>query len=228
MSISNVTGPVAGVGTFEVLLSNTAAPGGASFDVAGFSFELAVSSASGVQFTAADTATITAAYLFDGVGGAAVDPAFTLSLDPFPNTSFAGSDIAFLVPSIMLNPGDVFGLGLISYSVAPNAPPGDVQISFIPAGTSLSDAVGVMVDFETDSSQGIIRVAGAVVPEPTTLALAITAISLTTITSARKPRPREIDARSLIRSFRESRWPHPECGAHSFEVASSSARTGGG
>lgn len=186
MSISNVTGPVAGVGTFEVLLSNTAAPGGTSFDVASFSFELAVSPASGVQFTAADTATISAAYLLDGVGGASVDPTFTLSLDPFPNTSFAGSDTAFLVSSIMLDPGDVFGLGLISYSVGSNAPPGDVQISFVPAGTSLSDAAGGRVNFNTDSRQGVIKVAGAVVPEPSALALAITAISLTTIAGARK------------------------------------------
>ena len=84
MSISNVTGPVAGVGTFEVLLSNTAAPGGASFDVAGFSFELAVSPASGVQFTAADTATLTAAYLFDGVGGAPSIPPSRSRSTPSP------------------------------------------------------------------------------------------------------------------------------------------------
>ena len=186
MSISNVTGPVAGVGTFEILLSNTEPTGGLSYDVASFSFALDVSPLSGVQFTAADTATVSAAYIFDGVGGASIDPTFTLSLDSFPNTSFTGSDTAFLVSSITLNPGDVFGLGLVSYSVASSAPAGDVQISFLTAGTSLSDAAGDMVDFETDSSQGVIRVEGAFVPEPSSLALALTALGLTTICGVRK------------------------------------------
>jgi hypothetical protein len=170
-SLENVTGPTAGVGTFEVLLSNTAAPGGPSFDVASFSFALMISPGSGVQFTDASTSTTSAQYIFAGTGGASVDPGFTLSLDVFPNTSFTGSDSEFTFPSIAVNPGDVFGLGLISYSVGPDASGGDVQVSFIPDGTSLSDASGSGIVFSSDDRGGVIRVRA--VPEPGSLVLAM-------------------------------------------------------
>jgi hypothetical protein len=168
ISIDNVMGPTAGAGTFEVLLTNTELLGGSSFGVASFTFELSVPSGTGVQFTDATTATVGAPYLFEGTGGASVDPGFTLSLDSFPNTGFIGSDTEFTFPSITVDPAQTFSLGLISYAVAANALPGNVPISFVAAGTSLADASGGPIPFNTDSRNGVIPV-----PEPSSLVLAL-------------------------------------------------------
>ncbi len=155
MSVDNVTGPSAGQGTFDVLLTNTNPAGGTSYDVASFSFELSVPAGSGVQFTGANTAFVGPAYIFAGTGGASIDPTFTLSLDSFPTTQFTGSDTEFANPGIAVGPGAVFGLGLISYSVFPQTPASDVPISFVLAGSSVSDPSGAAItDFQTDSSNG--------------------------------------------------------------------------
>jgi hypothetical protein len=191
MSLDHVTGPTGGLGTFEVFLTNTEPAGGQSFDVAGFSFELMLPSASGVEFTGANTATVGAPYLFDGTGGASIDPTFTLSLDSFPNTHLAGSDAEFAFPSITVNPGDVFGLGFITYSVAPNAPGSDEPITFISAGTSLSDAAGAGIDFSSDTQRGVIHVRGGAVPEPGSLVLAATALGMMLLTRTFRYRPNE-------------------------------------
>src|SRR5262245_57483909 len=174
ISIANLAGPTGGTGTFEVLLSNTDPPGGLGFEVAGFSFALSVPEGSGVEFTSADTAPLSAPYLFDGIGVGSIDPSFTLSLDPFPNTSFGGSDVAFAVPSITVHPGAVFGLGFIGYSVIPGAPGGTVQVSFDAVGTSLSDPSGNPIDFTTNASGGAIRISA--VPEPNSLVLVATSL----------------------------------------------------
>jgi hypothetical protein len=169
VSIANLTGPTAGAGTFEVLLSSTGSPGGLAFDVVSFSFGLSVPAGSGVVFTAADTATLSAPYLFAGVGIGSIDPGFQLSPDGFPNRSFTAADVALAVPSVTLHPGDVFGLGFIGYSVIPGGPGGTVQVSFDAVGTSLSDPSGNAISFTTDASGGAIRISA--VPEPNSLTL---------------------------------------------------------
>jgi hypothetical protein len=174
LSIANLSGPTAGAGTFEVLLSSTESPGGLDFDIASFSFGLNVPSGSGVEFTGASTATVSAPYLFAGVGIGSVDPGFQLSPDVFPNSGFAGADVALAVPSITVHPGDVFGLGFIRYSVLPGAPGGTVQVSFDPVVTSLSDPSGNPIDFMPDISGGAIRISA--VPEPNSLVLLATAL----------------------------------------------------
>ena len=123
MSIDDVTGPTVGLGTFEVLLSNTEPSGGQSFDVASFSFQLMVPSSSGIQFTGATTSTSGASYIFDGTGERSIDPSFTLSPDPFPNAGFSGSDTEFTFASINVAPGDTFGLGFVFYAVQPGTRP---------------------------------------------------------------------------------------------------------
>jgi hypothetical protein len=173
MSLDNLTGPTAGQGTFEVLLTNTVSTVGQSFDVASFSFQLMLPSASGVQFTSATSATASHPYIFAGTGGASVDPNFTLSLDSFPNTGFAGSDTEFTFASITVDPGTTFGLGLISYQVGANAPAGDVAIAFVALGTSLTDAVGAPIAFATDDRNGVIPISGSAVPEPSSLLVAL-------------------------------------------------------
>jgi len=174
MSIEDLTGPTGGAGTFEVLLTSTEAVGGQSFDVAAFSFQLTVPTTAGVQFTAGSTATVAARYLFDGTGTATFDPRFTLANVPPPSNTVVGSDTEWTYSSITVGPGDVYSLGLISYSVAPNAPSADVQISFIPPGTSLAGESGG-IDFTSDAAAGVIHVA---VPEPSSLVLAAGALGI--------------------------------------------------
>jgi hypothetical protein len=167
MSLADVTGPTAGAGTIEVLLADTDSPASQPYDVASFSFEVAVSPASGVQFMGATTATTDAPYIFEGTGEASID---------LPNTDVTGSDTEFTYPSIAVGPGVTFGLGLISYEVIPGAPAGDVPISFIPFGTSLSDALGGPITFGTDDQDGVIHIAGNAVPEPSGLRIAFGAV----------------------------------------------------
>jgi hypothetical protein len=189
MSLDNVTGPSAGTGTFEVWLTNTNLLGGDTYDVAAFSFELSLPTGSGVQFTSATTSTVGATYLFQGTGGASIDPSFTLSLDSFPNSSFSGSDTEFTYPSIPVGPGASFGLGFVSYAVSPQAMPGDVQISFISDGTSVSDANGLSIPgFRSDDSQGIIHINGgnATVPEPSSFILMSAGILLAVMAGCRR------------------------------------------
>jgi hypothetical protein len=167
ISVENLTKPASGAGTFEFLLIDTDPSGSPAYNVAGFSFELSVPSSSGIQFTAATTSTLSATYIFDGT--ATLDPSFELSLGTFPTTDVAGSDSEFTYPSIAVGPGATFAFGLISYSVAPDAPAGDIQISFISAGTSLSDTYGKPIAFTPDDSGGVIHIAGSAVPEPSTI-----------------------------------------------------------
>lgn len=179
MSIEALTGPTGGAGTFEVLLTSTEAAGGQSFNVTAFSFQLTVPTTAGVQFTAGSTATVAAPYLFDGTGTPTGDPTtFTLADVPPPNTTVTGSDAEWTYRSIAVAPEAVFSLGLISYSVGPSAPGGDVPISFISSGTSLSDASGTGIVLTTDDHAGVIHITGSAVPEPSSLVLVASAIGM--------------------------------------------------
>jgi hypothetical protein len=192
MSLGNMTGPTAGEGTFEVLLTNTDPAGGATFSVAAFSFELSVPVSSAVQFTGANTDTVSAPYLFNGIGQGSIDPSFTLSLDPFPNTGFTGSDSTFPLVDIPIDRGQSFGLGLISYAIIPGAPSGQVQVTFVDFGTSLATAGESPVVFTTDDRGGAITIAGPAVPEPSTLVMAAMSVALVALSRrlCRKSRQR--------------------------------------
>ena len=167
MSIGDYEQTSALSGTFEVTLSNTDPT---TYYVAGFSFELMLPSSSGIQFTGASTATVANPYIFNGTGSATIDPGFVFSYDSFPNTSFTASDTEFTYSSIAIASGSSFGLGLVSYTISPNAPPGSVPISFVSDGTSLSDADGNAISFTTQG--GSIR--ANAIPEPSSFVLLIT------------------------------------------------------
>lgn len=147
-----------GTGAFDVILLSD----GGTFLVAGFSLELSVPSVSGVMFTDVTTST-SDAYLF----GTLQAPPF--SFDTFPNQDFSASDFDLTAPgSVTVNPGDVFGLAHVTYSVDPKAPGGPVIVSLVPAGTSLSDDIGDPIAITT--LDGTIRIPPAV-PEPPSLVL---------------------------------------------------------
>jgi hypothetical protein len=69
--------------------------------------------------------------------------------------------------------GATVGSGFVSYTVAPQASPGDVQISFVSYGTSVYDAMGMPITLQTDDASGIIHInGGPAVPEPSSRLLA--------------------------------------------------------
>ena len=70
---------------------------------------------------------------------------------------------------VTLNPGDLFGLAHVTYSVDSGAPAGPVVVSLVPAGTSLSDNNGGPVSFTT--SNGTITISTTSVPEPSSIVL---------------------------------------------------------
>jgi PEP-CTERM motif len=181
LTVESSTTPVGGVGSFDVLLSNT---GATSFQVAFFSVELSVPTASGVKFTAANTSTTMASYIF----GTLQSPPF--SFDNFPNTSFTVSDSPQSAPGfVTLTAGEVVGLEHVTYSVAAGTPTGPIIVSIddIGGGTALSDLSGALVPFTP--TNGTITVTLASVPEPSSLVLLATAlIGTTTVVRARRGR----------------------------------------
>jgi hypothetical protein len=131
----NVTVPPGASGTFELDLLNPTS-NTQTFQVAGFQFELRVPAGSGVQFTDATTATVSATYIF--AGNSVADTLFGGSLitsppPPPPTNDLHGFDTV-LAPGTFttLKPGDVYGLGLISFSVDASAGSGKVPIAIIP------------------------------------------------------------------------------------------------
>ena len=158
-------------GSFDVNLVDTDLPGSAAYQFSGFNFELSVPAASGVTFTDAGFNTTTP-YIFNG-NSFDEENGSPLSVDmngnsPFPTQDFIASDVAADAPYYTaVSPGDTFGLGHISYAVAPGTTLGPVTVSFesIGGGTSLSDPKGMAIPFTTQN--GTIIVADvSPTPEP--------------------------------------------------------------
>ena len=143
---TNVTAGSAGALELDLLnpSSNTQ-----SFNVAGFQFELQVPGGSGVLFTNATTSTTAESYIFAGnsianshLGGSLLISA----LPPSGTSDLLGADTVMTPGSYTtLNPGNSFGLGLISFTVSAAAS-GIVPVSIIPfdintapSGTLISD-----------------------------------------------------------------------------------------
>jgi PEP-CTERM motif len=161
-----------GTGSFDVTLQNT----GGTFQIAGFSVELSVPAGSGVSFTGVTVDTVAAPYLFVTLQS----PPFTF--DTFPTQDFSATDFDLTTPGfITSNPDDHFGLAHVTYQVAFGAPGGDVTVSLVPAGTSLSDpnADGIPATLEG----GSISIAGAI-PEPSSLVLLGLGASLVAVARA--------------------------------------------
>ena len=138
---------------------------------------------SGVLFTNATTSTTAATYIFAGnsIANSLFGGSLIVSPPPPPATSdLLGFDtVATSGTFTTLNPGNSFGLGLISFTVGASAASGTVPVSIIPFdmntapnGTLISDNQGGSIPFTT--SNGTITIhAGTVVPEPSTFTLTI-------------------------------------------------------
>lgn len=181
MAVDTIQGPTGGVGSFEVSLTNT---GPSDVTVGGFSIQLNVGA--GVQFTGVSTATAANPYIFLGTGTGSVDPNFKFSTDTFPNSSFTASDTEWADPTngIKVTSGAVFGLALVTYSVVDPYLSGDVPISFLFPGTSLSDPNSVSLTFNTQG--GVIHLRG--VPEPSSVAMTVIGFAAIALVRIRRRR----------------------------------------
>jgi hypothetical protein len=160
MSVIHSSASPGGTGSFDVVLIDADAPGSATHPVNAFSVELTVPGTSGIKFTAADVNTTAAPYIF----GTLQTPPFTF--DTFPTTDVTVADFDPPGASTPIGPGQEFGLGHLSYSVAPGTPLGLVAVSFVAAGTSLTDPNGNPIAFSASTDGSI-----SVVPEPSALVL---------------------------------------------------------
>lgn len=198
ISAPDITGAPGSSGEFQVLLTNTNPSGGASYNVAGDSFELYLDNANGrVLFTnVAIPGAGSAPYIYsvstaDQLG----IPLYTEPNNPFPTNVFTAGDSGYFVKGgypgyTTVNPGDVYALGLVSYSIAPTASPGGppIAIDFVGIGTStsLSDENGNPIAFSTTAGSVTIT---AVTPEPSSWVLATTAVGIFVLSRVRRRRP---------------------------------------
>jgi hypothetical protein len=168
----NITATAGSTGSFDLLLVNTNPSGGGSFDVAADSLQLSLTGPLTVTFTDVSINTIVP-YIY--VTSGTTQGGGPLSLDTFPNTQFTASDSEFAAPGFRtINPGDVFGLGHVSFAVDSSTPNGvDSIVISSGAATSLSDENGNAIPFSIQN--GSIQVGPSIIPEPAALTQGTTA-----------------------------------------------------
>jgi hypothetical protein len=159
-------------GTFDVLLVNTNAAGGASYEVSGDSLELMLSGAPGFAFTDVTINTIVP-YIYT-VSATTLPGSDPLNFGiTFPNAGFAVGDSDGADPFFRaVNPGDAFGLASVSYTASPSFSGSDtITIANLTAGTSLSDIDGNAIPFTAVNGS----ITASAIPEPSALIQAATA-----------------------------------------------------
>ena len=160
-------------GSFDVLLMDTDPAGTMGYNVAEDNFELTLTGAAGFTFTNA-TINTSITYIFAQSTDAA--SGLPLSTSTFPNTDFIASDTENAPPNYYrtVNPGDVFGLANVSYSVASNASGTDaLTIANVGIASTLTDINGNIIPFTV--TDGAISTFSAI-PEPSTLIQAAAAL----------------------------------------------------
>jgi hypothetical protein len=168
-------------GSFDVVLMNTNAAGGASYGVSIDSLELALSGSAGVVFTDVTINTIVPyIYVVSATTLPGSDPLnFGIT---FPTRGFTVSDADGADPFFQtVNPGDTFGLANVAYTVSPTFSGTDtITIASLNVGTSLSDINGNAIPFTAMNGS----ISTTSIPEPSTLILASSALLIGLGTSA--------------------------------------------
>ena len=162
IEVLNSTASAPGTGSFDVVLTNPSSTPSAA--VAGFSVELTIASPY-INFTAVNTPSN---YLFTSTGSLFGG----LQLDVLSASELLAYDVA-LSGGVALNPGDIYGLMNVTYSVGAGAATGPYSVTIADVGvsTSLSDTIGNSLAFGT--ANGTIQIQGTVTtPEPSSLTVA--------------------------------------------------------
>ncbi len=204
ISAPEITTSAGSTGAFLVLLTDTDPTGSTPYNVAGDQFELTLTGPAGFSFTDVSTDTGGSPYNTPYIYSVSTADQLGLSLsiaptNPFtvPTTDFLAADSGYYQPGgypgyTSLNPGDVYALALVSYSVDATVPMGSVAtIGFNLANTNLSNNLTNSIPFSTAS--GSITI--AMVPEPSTLALGAIAIVVGSLAfgSRRRVRGAKVD-----------------------------------
>jgi hypothetical protein len=172
-------------GVFDVLITNTNAVGGASYDVAGDLVQLSVSGPAGVSFTLASIGTLVDPYIY--VNSGTLNGGGPLSTDTFPNTTFQAIDSEFQSPGFRtIGPGNIFGIVHVGYSITGNAALGLRSLVLGP-NTGLSDINGASIPF-TGTNGSITVTAAPSSPEPSSLLLLASGMGLGLVVYARRKR----------------------------------------
>ena len=161
-------------GSFDLLLVNTNAIGGDSYDVSSDQFVLSLSGPLGISSRASrSTRSGRRALHLRVVGDNAAGRTAALH-GHLPEHPFTGIDAEFASPGFRtVNPGETFGLAHVSYSVSPTAANGIDTITIAPSPLSLLTMVdGTRISFGI--SNGLITV-GVPIPEPWAITQAATA-----------------------------------------------------
>ena len=158
--------------TFDIVVQNTNASSGASYDIGGFNTEVAIQAGSGISFTGIDQNTVDP-YIFSTNGSLTFAGSFT-------NTLASAADISIAPPNFFTTvaPGETYGLAHITLTVDPSVVlPTYIPIQFTSTydpqtqtttfNTLLSDGNGNPLAF-SGPTDGVI----AVVPEPGTMLMA--------------------------------------------------------
>jgi len=170
LSIESVTGAPGSTGTFDVLLENT---GGGSQNIAAFNFVLTTTNTD-IVFNDVTTSTTTATYIFSSsfFGPDIVTP-------PTGGQTIEAGDVDATLLGTDVADGAIYGLGSVSYSIAPGAvndETAEIDFAAYP-DTSLSDSGGNNVPFTTESGTITVQTSSSTVPEPSTaLPLAVMAV----------------------------------------------------
>ncbi len=157
LTAQTVAAPAGSVNdAFNIYLTNT---GASAVDVEAFSFEINTPD-SVLTFEQATTGTTLFPYIF--AGNSLFGPVISFSA---PGQTLDAADVAAIPNSFtVVNPGQSFGLGLISFDVAPGVPSQVAPVNFNAntAFTSVSDQFGNL--FPVTFANGSIGV--STVPEP--------------------------------------------------------------
>jgi hypothetical protein len=161
IELPNVVANPGSSGSFDVLLADTDPAGSPGYHIAGDDIKLSLSAPGGpffvgVSFTNVTINTTSAPYIFVESSTQALN--VPLSLDAFPNTSFSASDTEFASQGYrVVNPGDVFGLMHVSYTVSTNLSENN-SLVIDATTTTLSDESGKSVPFTVQG--GLLTVPG--------------------------------------------------------------------
>ncbi len=186
ISAPDITGAPGSSGEFLVLLTDTDPTGSTPYNVAGDTFAMVIGDNSvPIFFTnIAIPSTGSTPYIYsvstaDKLG----IPLYTETTNPFPGTNFTAADSGYSVTGgypgyTTVSPGDVYALGLLSYSINANLSPEGhpIPIHFRSTGTSLSNSSGGAIRFST--TDGSITITAAAVPEPSSKILVMTTVGI--------------------------------------------------
>jgi hypothetical protein len=170
ITVQSVTASAGSTGNaLDVTLTNT---GPGAMTVGAFTFGISTATPN-INFTAATTATTLAPYIFDGLS--LLGPTISTST----GQSLAASDVfAVLNSGTTLGAGVTVGLGHVLFNVSSAAAVGPITVSLAPfPSTSLANATGGNIPINSLVNGTITVGSTTAVPEPATLASAITALA---------------------------------------------------